>query len=93
MSVVQTRKKDDAKRRALKAKLARTLVAELKATGKNGRQLAQVLHTTQPRVHTLMSGEFSLFSIDMLIRFSLHLGLNVEINLGEVYENHRLEQS
>ncbi|HUZ01931.1 MAG TPA: helix-turn-helix transcriptional regulator [Thermomicrobiaceae bacterium] len=67
----------------LKAELARSISATIRARNLTQAQAAEILGVDQPKVSALMRGRLTIFSIDRLLRFLTALGNDVEIVVKE----------
>ncbi len=64
----------------LRAELMHVITAHIKANKLKQREVAQLLGISQPRVSTLMKGDFESFRLDTLVGFALKCGHTVSIN-------------
>ncbi len=66
---------------ALKSKVAEYLVNLMNESGQTEKELASTLKTTQPRINSLRNGNYHLFSIEMLLKFTSGMGVCIDIAL------------
>jgi len=70
---------DAAGPRAVRVALAREIAQIALASGKNQREISELLGTTQPRVSALLAGKVEGFSLDRLVRYLNLLGDDIHI--------------
>ena len=73
---------DPVKREILKlrSELIHTITQHIKATGLKQREVAELLNISQPRVSTLMKGDFESFRLDTLVGFAVKCGRTISID-------------
>ncbi len=63
----------------LRSELMHVITHHVKANSLKQREVAKLLGITQPRVSTLMKGDFESFRLDALVGFALKCGHTVTI--------------
>mgnify|MGYP004703616605 CR=1 FL=1 len=71
----------EANKKFLKAKLAVSIVAMIRANGWNQKAASEHLNVSQPRVSNIVRGRLEKFSIDTLIEMFLRMGYKVEADV------------
>ena len=64
----------------LRSELMHVITQHIKTKYLKQREVAKLLGITQPRVSTLMKGDFESFRLDALVGFALKCGHTVSIN-------------
>ena len=63
----------------LRSELMHVITQHLKDNGLRQREVAELLGISQPRVSTLMKGDFESFRLDTLVGFAVKCGRTVRI--------------
>ena len=66
----------------LRSELMITISETIKERGMRQRDVAELLHITQPRVSALLKGKLDEFRLDTLVDLAHRLGLHVSINVA-----------
>ena len=64
----------------LRSELVHVITRHIRAKGLKQREVAELLGISQPRVSTLMKGEFESFRLDTLVGFALKCGHTISID-------------
>ena len=64
----------------LRSELIHVINEHIKANKLKQREVAELLSISQPRVSTLMKGDYESFRLDTLVRFALRCGHTVSID-------------
>ena len=64
----------------LRSQLMHVITNHVKSNGLKQREVSGLLGISQPRVSTLMKGDFESFRLDTLVAFALKCGHTVSIN-------------
>ena len=66
----------------LRSELMITISETIQERGMRQRDVAELLHITQPRVSALLKGKLDEFRLDTLVDLAHRLGLRVSINVA-----------
>ena len=67
----------------LRSELMHVITEHIEANNLKQREVAELLSISQPRVSTLMKGDFESFRLDTLVSFALKCGHTVTIDAAQ----------
>lgn len=64
-----------------KARIVQTIADEIERRGLSQRDAGAVIGLPQPKLSTLLRGQWASYSLDRLVRFATRLGLDVTVSI------------